>query len=142
MITDQIKARAISKLRHNETPEQIALDLGIPEKLIKEWAKTLSSSDLVAIEANTYAIGKIMATQELVPLQEDILRNELEKAAIDIAKEASVATDDMMHAKAVQLCADAVCKLYASLILKGSPNQNNGNQLPSMSSAFETLMRD
>lgn len=142
MITDQMKAAAVARLRRQEDPASIAASLKIPEKVVKEWQKALNPRDLVAIESNIYAVEELSKVQELVPMQEEILKQALEQAAIDLAKEASypATTADVIHAKAINLCADAVCKLYSTLVLKGSSSISITDNRAL--SAFEALVRD
>lgn len=144
MITEQLKAQAIAKLRHAVPIEDIASALNIPVKLVKEWKGKLDPKDLVAIEANIYAAEKL-AYGEIVTEDdnEKILKETLELTAIDIAKEVNngFSLQDPMAAKSVQLCADAISKLYNTFILKngsGTPMNN----IPQEASTFQRLMRD
>lgn len=143
MIPEKVKAQAIAKLRHRIPPEIVAEELEIPVKLIKEWSSNLDPKDLIAIQANIHAVDEVL-NGELVGVNEDKLKETLELTAIDIAKQAATPAmnADMVHAKAIQLCADAVSKLYQTLIMKGGTgeptNKNNNGHL----STFQRLMKD
>lgn len=142
MITEETKAKAIAKIKHRVPPQEIADEFDIPLKLINEWTTKFGITDLVAVESNIHAVETIITSGELVPENEDKLKTVLEETAIDIAKNAAIPSlnGDMAHAKAVQLCADAVMKLYNTIIMKGgtgeptTPNVNN--------STFGRLMKD
>lgn len=149
MITEKVKATAIAKLKHKIPPETIAAQLDIPVKLVKDWAGSLNGNDMMAIESNIHAVQVLtdknaVANGEIVPLNEDVLRETLELTAIDLAKAATMpgTSADIVHAKSIQACADAITKLYQTFILKGAtgepskPNDGQGQTL------FQQLMKD
>lgn len=147
MITDKLKAQAMAQIRHQVPIEEIAKDLSIPLQLLKEWQANVSPRDMSAIESNIFACEKI-ASGELVPLNDDILKGELEKAAIELARSAykNANAGDMIYSKSVELLSNAVAKLYQTMILKGQPGlagQSAPGQLSNNSiSTFESLMKD
>ena len=142
MIPDKIKAQAIAKIRHRVPVEQIAEELNVPVKLVKEWGNNLDPKDLIAIQSNIHAVDEVL-NGELIGLNEDKLRETLELAAIDIAKHASTPAlnADVVHAKALQLCADAISKLYQTLIMKGGTGEPVKNTSGNFST-FQRLMKD
>lgn len=144
MISEAEKSRAIALLKRRVAEDEIAEELDLPIMLIKDWKKELGFNDLVAVEANIHAVDTIMNDGgELVDDLEDRLKITLEETALDLAKAAvgPAISGDVMHAKAIQLCSDAVSKLYSTLVLKGNstvkidPGQTGG-------SAFAQLMKD
>lgn len=146
MIPDTTKNQAIAKLKRNMPAEMIASELDLPLMLVKEWESKLNPNDLVALEANIQAVEEVtqrVLNGEIVPGNEETLKNELEKAAIQIAQASTkpIFIGDMLHAKAVQLCADAVSKLYQTLILKGAP-AGQGSSGGQSNSRFHDLMKD
>lgn len=142
MISQEIKANAIARLAQAIPPEEVAENLDIPLKLVKEWSDNLSPNNLVSVHANINAMNNLKEN-EVLGLNEDVLRETLELTAIDIAKSASVSSSysDPLSAKAVQLCADAVSRLYKTFILKDGMVENT-KQTPTESSAFQNLLRD
>lgn len=149
MITEKTKAIAKARIKQNITCEEIAKELEIPLKLVEEWASNLNTKDMVVQEATLLAVDKIQKqidTGELVPLNEDILKECLEQTAIDITKAMAIPalTGDMVHAKAIQLMADAIVKMYQIIVLKGGKVEGAGGTLPSNSTldVFADMMKD
>ena len=144
MISDKLKAQAIAQLRSGYDAEDVAEDLEIPRSLVEEWRDKLDGNNLVALEAAAIAVQRV-ENGEIVGVNEDTLKNALEETAIGLAKQAAIpgSWGDMAQAKSVQLCADAVAKLYTTLILKNNstvsiPNPNEGQGL----NAFTSKMKD
>lgn len=146
MISPQTKAKALAKLTHQIPLEEISAELDIPVMLLKEWEKNLGDKELLSLQSNIHAIQSLANEYggELVNITEDQLKNSLEKAGLEIAQAVykTASSGDIMHAKALQLCSDAVCKIYAAMVLKGGTvipaGTNNGNG----SSVFQRLMKD
>ena len=143
MISNQLKAQAIARIRHNVPLEDIAHELDIPLMLIKEWSSTLNVKDLVAIESNVYAVQTLLDKDPSAE-NEARLKSKLEEVAFDIAEETSKAVGygDPVLSKSLQLCADTVSKLYTVFIAK-----NNGPaplEQPSSTglSLFQNMLRD
>lgn len=143
MITEKIKAKAIALLERRKLAEEVAEELELPVMVVKEWEKNLSVKSLVALEATVHAIEDIEISS-IDPTMEAKLKTKLEEAAREIADQVYkyAGGGDIIHAKALQLNADAVTKLYQTIILKGNgiatitpPDQNNG-------SAFQELLQD
>lgn len=139
MITDKIKAKAIALLERRKPAEEIAEELDLPVMVVKDWEKTLSVKSLVALEATVHAIEDIELAS-IDPTMEAKLKTKLEEAAHEIADQVYkyAGGGDVIHARALQLNADTVTKLYQTIILKGqavvaiNPNGSNG-------SAFQQL---
>lgn len=146
MITEKEKAAAIAQIKMGLDEEEIADTLCIPLYLIKEWKKSIGYNEMVKIEAIAVAANHIMSG-ELVPEMEDKLMNALEQAALDIANCAAnpAKYGDVIQAKAVQLCANAVTQLYQTLILKNNPasaaQNNKSNSLQTLI-AFQDQLKD
>lgn len=142
LIDDKIKSKAIAML-HKRTPvTQIAEELEISTVLVEEWAKKLDLNDLVAVQANINAVEQL-TKGELVELESDELKKALEQSALDIAKMAPSPCDygDIAQAKSINLCADAVSKLYQTIVLKGGMIQpQSGDNVPL--SVFQSIMKD
>lgn len=152
MITEKDKAKAIAYLKRGKSIEEVSEKFDIPPKLLLEWTKDFNTKDLITIESN------ILASEDLIvhdlevydgEIPEDNkakLKKQLEESAIEIAKHASVpvAFGDVMHAKAIQLCAQAVCGLYQTII--GDPNDivdpSNVALSDQTLTAFKSLMKD
>lgn len=146
MISEQTKASAIAMLHRQVDSKLIADDLDIPEALVKEWQRKLTPDDIIAVRSHVQIL-QATTTGELVPLDEDRLKVELEKAALEIARKsyANAGYSDVVVAKSLQLLAEGVSKIYATFILKGSPGGNNSNnQQPSAGAItmFESVMKD
>ena len=150
MITEKTKAVAVAKLRQRVPAQVIADEMELPLKLIEDWQGDLSPNDTVRAEANLIAVQQIsqrVSTGELVEeANEAVLKNVLEETAIDIAKQSSIPgiSGDMVHAKAIQLCADAVVKLYQTIILKGGNGPQDSGKRPNSQvlDVFENMMKD
>lgn len=148
MYNERLKASAIARIKSRIPLEEISEDLDIPYTIVKEWAENLGGKDLIGLEANIHAATKL-ANQEIMPLgdteNEEALKTKLFEVAIEIAEETSgvVAMGDPITAKALQLCADTVTKLYSTFIIKKDSPQNI-NQTPSSDSLtmFQGLLRD
>lgn len=134
MIDAKLKNQAIAQLKHKVPPELVAEALDIPPALVKEWAKGMSDTDLVAMEANAQAIERI-ARGEVVGVDDDTLRRAIEDAALAVVKEAPsfAKHGDVIGAKAIQLLLDGLSKTYLSVVLKGVPAAGQGGGAPSQS---------
>lgn len=144
MISDKLKAQAIAQLRSGYTVDIVSEDLDIPESLVEEWSERLNPASLVALEAAAIAVRRV-EQGEVVPLNEEVLKDTLEQTAVELAKQAAIpgSWGDMAQAKSVQLCADAVAKLYTTLVLKNNStiNVTPGNNTGGLS-AFQAEMKD
>lgn len=140
MITEKIKAKAIALLERRKLAEEVAEELDLPVMVVKDWEKTLSVKSLVALEATVHAIEDIEIAS-IDPTMEAKLKTKLEEAAHEIADQVYkyAGSGDPIHAKALQLNADAVTKLYQTIILKGqaivaiNPNGSNGSAFQQLS---------
>lgn len=147
LITPKLKSQAIAQLRHRVPIETVADNLELPVPLVREWFENLDEKDLVAVEATAEVVERIM-NGEVVGVDNERLSKALEEAAINIAGEAEkpARSGDMLHAKAVQLCADAVAKLYLALVLKGGMQGSGQGSAPLFNdkglSAFERQLRE
>lgn len=148
MITEKTKAIAKARLRQCISAEEIAEELEIPLKLVEEWASNISSKDMVMQEATLLAVDKInnkIHLGEVMPLTLDILKDILEETAIDITKAMALPalSGDMVHAKAIQLMADAIVKLYQVLILKSdTATGKSGSPNSTALDTFAEMMKD
>lgn len=142
MINDNLKTQAKLMLQRGIPIDEIADELDLPEKLVKEWQSKLDPKDLTVLQSNVMAMGQVLKG-ELVPINEDKIRNELEKAAIEIASQSykTAGTGDVVHAKSLQLLSDTVSKMYQTFILKGGAGNPSG-AAPAGGTMFEQLMRD
>lgn len=118
MIDKNVKALATAKMRLSYPIEDIAEELEIPLALVKQWHRELNPNDLTALNANTIAIGKVLSGEVLDDNSVEKLESKLVEAAIEISDQAmSAATSgDVVFAKSVELAANAVSKLYTSII--------------------------
>lgn len=143
MISDTIKAKAITQIRRQVPLDEIANELCLPLMLIKDWQSNLDVKDLVIVEANVAAIEDVLKGEVVEPDKISILKDKLEDAAIEVTKEVSIALGDPMYAKSLQLCADTIAKLYVSIVKKDTPAENPNNIFsPTGLTAFQTAMRD
>lgn len=150
MITERTKAIAKARLRQNISAEDIAEELEIPLKLVEEWAGKLSPTDMVVQESVALAVNKIQTkalSGEVMPMMEEVLKETLIETAIDLTKSMALPAlqGDMVHAKTIQLLADAIVRMYQIIILKGG----NGSTGPGGATAnnevldsFAEMMRD
>lgn len=144
MIDEQTKAAAIAKLLRQVPSETVAKEYQLPLPLVNEWRDNLDERDIIALESNIQAVATVMEGG-IVPGQEQLLKFHLENAGMEVAREVekAAAMGDPMHSKSLQLCADAVCKLYQTLVMKsvglglpGAPMNTTGL------SQFQSLMKD
>ena len=121
MITEKQKSLAIAKMKSQTPLEVISEDMEIPLGLLKEWYKKLNPHDLVAVEANIIAVDRAL-NGEIVGLPDETLKELLEVAAGDIAKQVGTAaiSGDPIYAKTLELCSKAVSNLYQTIILKNN----------------------
>lgn len=148
MITEQIKAKAKARLKQCIPIEEVAQELNLPVRLIEEWASKLNSNDLVAQEATLLAVEKLQAKVDsgiIEPLNTELLRKTIEDTALDLTKAMAIPAinGDMVHAKAIQLMADALVKMYQIIVMKGGVIEGNGDKPSSKSlELFGDMMRD
>ena len=141
MITESVKAVALARIKHQVPIEQISRELDIPEKLVKEWGGKLSENDMIAIEANIHAIDTVLHDNGVTG-QEDILKSKLELAAIALTNEMYLASKgDAIHAKSIELCANAITKLYQTIVMKNQ-GKDDDNSSAGSGSFFKSLMQD
>lgn len=126
MITEDDKAKAIAQLEASVPPEQVALDLGIPEPLVQEWMKKLDPKNMIAIKSNIHAVEQVIVGN-VSEVDTHTLKHTLRQSAMELARQSRQPGDsgDMVHAKAISLCADAVSKLYSSIVI---PEQDTIDQ--------------
>lgn len=148
MITEQTKAKAKARLKQCISVEEVAEELNLPVKLVEEWATKLNGADLVAQEATLLAVEKLQAKADagvIEPLNTELLRKTIEDTALDLTKAMAIPAinGDMVHAKAIQLMADALVKMYQIIVMKGGVIDGGGDA-PSNKSLelFGDMMRD
>lgn len=148
MITEEVKTQAIARLRRGFDPTLISEELGLPDRLVREWQKSLDPHSLLSLEANLHAAdelanGRIVLNGDIITNSEELLRTKLETVAVEIVDQTAlvVTTGDIVRAKTLQLCADTVSKLYQTFITKGIASPNNPRS-PTGMSAFQRLMKD
>ncbi len=149
MIPPKTKAQAIASLKMGKSVEEVAELFDIPKKLVHTWYDDLDPNDLVGLEANVIALkNAITEIEVLEQSQEEQLKFKLEKAAIEIADNAYKAAGmgDAIHSKSIQLLADAVSKMYTTIILKGNTGSGQSPSIPIPNangiSVFENLLAD
>ena len=151
MITKELKAMAMGQIKMHVPLNEIAVNLDIPLPLIQEWYTQYkgtgrSEGDLTQVAANIYALNKL-SNSEVIASSENttqILQVKCETVALDIVDQISlcIVTDDLVRARTLQICADAVTKLYNSMISKSvAPD---GSMKPSTKSVtiFQQMMSD
>lgn len=143
MITKDKKAQAIARIKALDPLEQIAEDMALPLTLLREWEGDLSDDDLVTVKANTNAVARVLSG-EIVEGSEGLLKQRLEEAAVEIAIQAHrvAGSGDILAAKTVDLCANAVTKLYSSLIQKVGTDNPMFTPSATGRSLFHSQMKD
>lgn len=143
MITKERKAQALARIKALDPLEQIAEDMDLPLALLREWEGDMSDDDLVTVKANTNAVARVLSG-EIVEGSESLLKQRLEEAAVEIAIQAHrvAGSGDILSAKTIDLCANAVTKLYASLIQKVGPDNPMFTPSATTRTLFQTQMRD
>lgn len=140
IISQSTKAKAKALLQRRKPIEHVADELGLPIPLIREWAKQFGFDDLAVIQSNTAALEDITHGQCL-PIDNKTLEAELQNTALEIAKYASHPCEygDVIQAKAINLCADSITKMYNTFILKNG--QGNGEN-DANADIFQSLLKD
>lgn len=143
MITPKVKAQALAQLRRNVSIEDVAEELDVPEKLVKEWAGSIGLNDLVVMDANMHALSQVIEGKVMNEVSDDMILKFLKDAGFEIAKETfrSCNNGDPIHAKSLQLYADVLQKLYATFILKGGSARTNQPENPE-GSFFDFVTKD
>lgn len=138
MFTDKEKALAIAQIKYNVPLEEISSSTGIPLTLLKEWSSKFGEADLVQIESNVHAIQHYVKGDVM---DIGLLENRLGYLALTIANEVDrvVGTDDVITAKALNLSADTICKLFETFIRKNSAAQP---VKPDEDSFFAKILKD
>jgi len=115
LITKEIKAKAIARLKHLIPVEQIAEELELPTNLITEWKNGLDTNDLVKIESTIQAVD-IISRGELLEYETTLekLDETLKRAAVELSGLIISAADYDHSARSmsVNLCSEALTKLY------------------------------
>lgn len=150
MITERTKAIVKARVRQNISAEDIAEELDLPLKLVEEWAGKVDQKDMLVQESVAMAVDKIHQKAlkgEVMPMMEEVLKNTLEETAIDLTKSMAIPAlqGDIVHAKAIQLLADALVKMYQVIVLKGgngTPNTNGNLPNSEVIDSFAEMMRD
>lgn len=143
MITKEKKAQAIARLKMLDEPAVIAEEMGIPLPLLIEWENNLDPNDIMAMQSHTTALAKVL-TGEVVEGSEKILLQRLNEAAVEIATQAHrcAGGGDIMIAKSIDLCANAVAKLYEVFISKGQTQNPTFVPSAQTKSLFQNQMKD
>ena len=144
MISDKLKAQAIAQLRSGYEVFTVVKDLEIPESLVEDWYNTLDANNLVALEAVAIAVQRV-ENGEVMPGNDEVLKETLEQTAIGLVKQVAVlgGWGDMAAVKSIQLCADAVTKMYTTMVFKNSSSIDIVNPGASTGlGAFTSKMKD
>lgn len=143
MIDAKKKAAAIARIKALEELEAISDDMGIPLLLLQEWESNLDPRDLVTIEANVLATGRVL-NGELVEGNEKLLKQRLEEAACEIAIRAHncAGSGDIVYATSLDKCANAVAKLYQVMVAKVGSDSPIFQPSATSRSLFQTQMKD
>lgn len=143
MIDAKKKASAIARIKALEELETIAEDMNIPIMLLQDWEASLSDDDLTTVQANTLAVAKVLSG-ELVEGNEKILKQRLEEAATEIAirVHGAAAHGDIVYATSLDKCANAIAKLYATMIAKVGSDNPAFQPSANSRSLFQTQMKD
>lgn len=134
MITEKIKAKALSRLKRGEEVNIIAEELNLPSKLVSEWRDGLELTDLTVIEANVQAVETIYKNEDtLDPLLSEKLRVSIEETSIDVTKAIPlvVLSGDPMQAKAIECICNGLANLYKTIVLKGGVIEHDPSDKPS-----------
>lgn len=144
MITEKIKANAIALMKMGDTPEKVAEDLELPQRLVREWYEQLDKSALVALQANVIAAERVLTgvviSGDTAKIEK--LRDKIEDTAIEIIDEAKriIPFGDIQAAKALHLLSDTCAKLYGAVINKGQTNVNlSNNPVSNAQALFQEL---
>lgn len=143
MIDAKKKAAAIARIKALEELEVIAEDMTIPLLLLEEWESNLSTSDLTTIEANMLGVGRVLQG-ELIEGSEKMLKQRLEEAACEVAVRVfnAAGTGDIVYATSLDKCANAISKLYATMIAKVGSDNPMFQPSSNSRSLFQTQMKD
>ncbi len=121
MSTEQTKALAIAKLKNGEDHEEIGIALDISPTIIEEWSEELKPGEMVAKEVNAIALDKATGLLVMDKKQDTVLLEDtLIRLALAITDEVKVGLHDHEIAKAINISADTVSKLYNSFFSKGA----------------------
>ncbi len=152
MITEKEKSKAKAKIRSGVPLEDISKELGLSVAILEEWQETLNPDEVIEYEMKTFALEKVhqeLCDSSVEDTDIDILQKQLEKSAMDIAKAVPLPllNGDAIHATALKNCAEAISKLYTTIILKNGmtihaegPTQEQYSDKALM--AFQNAMRD
>lgn len=146
MISEAQKQNAIARIIALDNLEDISSEEDIPLPLLREWERNLSETDLTGIKANVNALTRVVNGELIGPgTTDERLKQQLESVAVEIANkvQSTLHLLDPMSAKALQLNADTITKLYATLIGK-SNTPVDGLPEPSDNSVrlFSNLLKD
>lgn len=152
MITKTEKSKARAKIRSGIPLEEIASEFEIPMAVIEEWQQDLDPDEVQELETNTIALERVthnITNGELEDFNPDLLQQQLEKSAMDIAKAVPLPliNGDAIHAAALKNCAEAISKLYTTIILKNgmtirAEGENADQYSDQTLMAFQNALRD
>ncbi len=117
MLTKEVKNEAIGLLSIGTDIEVVAEKFSLPLALIEEWKNGIANAELVKANAVLSAVDMIAKT----PYCEDLkpkIKTQLQKTALSVVEKIEFAlfTNDVVAAQMSKLAADAISKLYASII--------------------------
>lgn len=147
MITEQIKAVAKAKLRQNYHAEDIAEELGLPLKLIEEWASGLDPHDLQIQQNSIETVKRITspANKNKYETNDEAIKDLIEETTLHILKTmpSIAATGDAISAAAVEKLSKSIVELYKTFVLKDGMLPSQGS-LPSSDviDVFSELIKD
>lgn len=143
MIDAKKKALAIARIKALEELEVISEEMMIPLLLLREWEANLSDSDLTTVQSNVLAVGRVLQG-EVVEGSEGILKQRLEEAAVEIAirVHSAASSGDIVYASSLDKCANAISKLYATMVAKIGSDNPMFTPSATSRSLFQTQMKD
>lgn len=131
LITKELRATAIGKLKHHARVEDVANDLSLPVALVQEWRNGMSERDFAKTVSEQVGPGEVarivMAEVDAGNVQLDKLKDTLEQGALKLAEEVintSVISFDLERARTLNLLGSTLSTLYATYFGKGNTVNN------------------
>ena len=129
-------------LRVGKTIKEVAEELGLLPALVKEWYNGMTDTEKLTIETDLEVTKKAVSVVKNVETKDSAnakLELILNTAAYELASKAPYIQGDIEAAKAFNLCADGLAKLYSSFFGKAP---NNITIAPSTNSEFSNMLKD
>lgn len=128
-ITQKTKDSAIALFRLGDTPEQVAEAIELPLPLVREWYDTLDKNEVVAIQAATTALERMVHNGDVSNLNKEMFEANLLEAAQKIVSKIAIASHnaDVMESKALSLLAQTCKDLYFTFVAPGKTTADNPN---------------